>query len=162
VEEPQKPSKVIWEKYVRKYVWDDRSTPFLIPVEQLTPAQAKKELFLFAIFLATPFALLSAAAGTLAIQNGDIGYGLIALYAVSIVTAAGYTNLAKKRTIAIYCGTAPLAMLLYFIVNGFPPKLHLLDHAIMITVILCWLRYTFRVISITGSYSRLRAEEDPS
>lgn len=162
MEPPRKPSKVIWEKYVRKYVWDDRSTPFLIPVEKLSQAQARKELFLFAIFLATPFALLSAAAGTLAVQGGDIGYALIALYAVSIVTAAGYTNHARKRSIAIYCGTAPLALLLYFIVNGFPPRLHLLDHAIMITVILCWLRYTFRIIAITGAYSRLQPKAPSS
>lgn len=151
---------VIWEKYVRKYVWDDRSTPFLVPVEKLTQAQAKKELFLFAIFLSTPFALLSAAAGTMAVHNGGIGYALITLYAVSIVTASGYTTLARKRNVAIYCGTAPLVMLLYFIVSGFPPKLHLLDHAIMITAILCWLRYTFRIVSIVGAYSRLRPNED--
>jgi hypothetical protein len=153
---------VIWEKYVKKYVWDERSTPFLVPVKNLNQAQARKELFLFAIFLATPFALLSAAAGTLALQNSDFGYAIITFFAVSIVTAAGYTNHAKKRNVAIYCGTAPLALLGYFIFNGFPPKLHLVDHAIMIIMILCWLRYTFRVISITGAYSRLSPDETPS
>jgi uncharacterized membrane protein len=143
---------VIWEKYVKKYVWDERSTPFLVSVKNLNQAQAKKELFLFAIFLATPLAL----------QNSDFGYAIITFFAVSIVTAAGYTNHAKNRNVAIYCGTAPLALLGYFIVNGFPPKLHLVDHAIMITMILCWLRYTFRVISITGAYSRLSPDETPS
>jgi hypothetical protein len=153
---------VIWEKYVKKYVWDERSTPFLVPVKKLNQAQARKELFLFAIFLATPFALLSAAAGTLALQNSDFVYAIITFYAVSIVTAAGYTNHAKKRNVAIYCGTAPLALLGYFILNGFPPKLHLVDHAIMITMILCWLRYTFRVIAITGAYSQLRGDQNLS
>jgi len=106
---------VIWEKYVKKYVWDERSTPFLVPVKNLNQAQARKELFLFAIFLATPFALLSAAAGTLALQNSDFGYAIITFFAVSIVTAAGYTNHAKKTQCRylLWNGAAGLAGLLY-------------------------------------------------
>ena len=65
---------VIWEKYVRKYIWDDQSTPFLVKVKDLSQAQASKELFLFAIFLATPFSLLSAATGTMVVQNGQFIY----------------------------------------------------------------------------------------
>jgi hypothetical protein len=153
---------VIWEKYVRKYIWDDQSTPFLVKVKDLSQAQASKELFLFAIFLATPFSLLSAATGTMVVQNGQFIYVFATLYAVSIVMAAAITHHSKSRSTAIYCGTAPLALLGYFIVNGFPSKLHLLDHAIMITAILCFLRYTFRIVAIVSAYHDLKPNHEPT
>ena len=36
-----------WEKYVKKYVWDDDSTPYFIPVRKLKRYQADKELLLY-------------------------------------------------------------------------------------------------------------------
>jgi hypothetical protein len=153
---------VIWEKYVRKYIWDDQSTPFLVKVKDLSQAQANKELFLFAIFLATPFSLLSAATGTMVVQNGQLIYAFATLYAVSIVMSAAITHQTKNRKTAIYCGTAPLALLAYFIIAGFPPKLHLLDQAIMITAILGFLRYTFRIVAIVSAYHELKPTHEPT
>ncbi|MBL4719620.1 MAG: hypothetical protein JKY20_00610 [Alphaproteobacteria bacterium] len=157
---------VIWEKYVRKYIWDSKSTPFLIDVKDLSQLQARKELFLYTIFLSTPFSLLSAATGMMAYKYADLGYALLTLYVVSIVIAAAMTHQSKSRKAAIYCGTAPLAVLAHFIINGFPPNLHLLDHSVMIFAILSLLRYTFRIVTIVGAYAGLKPEptptEDPS
>ena len=47
-----------WEKWTKKYVWDENKTPFFIPVDKLTKLQAGKELFLYVVFVGTPFGLI--------------------------------------------------------------------------------------------------------
>ncbi len=152
-----------WEKFVRKYVWDENTTPFLIPVRRLNRGQARKELFLFVVFLATPFAMIALAAVAAAPKVGPLAAGLAAAYAVSVIAATFALNATKHWLPALYCGTAPLAVMLYLVVFGFSPKLQFIDEALILVILLGWLRYTVRIVAIARAYPQLpEAADGPS
>lgn len=153
-----------WEKYVKKYVWDDDSTPYLIPVHRLKRYQADKELFIYAFFLATPAALLVAGIGSQILSDGVYDNLMVGLYALTLFCAAAYLHLKKSLYAALYTVTAPCAMLVHFAVNGFPSKLHTIEQVGLVVICLIWLRYTIRVVSIAKSYaglSTLKKDDNP-
>jgi hypothetical protein len=39
------------EKYIKKYVWDDERTPYLVPVARMTRRQADYELHAYSVFV---------------------------------------------------------------------------------------------------------------
>jgi hypothetical protein len=146
-----------WEKFVKKYVWDERTTPFLVPVHRLNRGQADKEVFLFVLFLATPFTLILLGALAYLFGGGAIHYIGVALYAASVLAAAVALNASKQWQAAVYCITAPLAILLYFVVNGFGPKMQTLDQVLMVAMLVAWARYTIRIIAIARTYPGMPA-----
>ncbi len=159
MQKPQR-SKASWEKYVRKYVWDDDRTPYFFRVDQLNKAQANKELFLFVIFVATPFALVAVMSFVAVTrETGGIAYLFVLVYAFTIVMAVFLLNGTKHPLAAMWSATAPLAILLYLITSGFPPKLHAIEQGLLLVFLMLWLRYTVRVIRITRRYPAM-AEGD--
>ena len=40
-----------WYKFVRRYFWDDETTPYLVPVTKLHRGQAKHEIFAYVLFV---------------------------------------------------------------------------------------------------------------
>lgn len=148
-----------WEKYVKKYVWDDDSTPYLVPVRKLKQYQADKELFLYVFFLATPSAMLLVGVASRAFSNGNFDSLAIGLYALSVLCAAIYLRYSKSVSAALYTITAPFALLLHFAVNGFPEKLHTVEQLLLVIVILIWLRYTVRIVAIAKAYPGLSTEK---
>lgn len=144
-----------WEKFVRKYVWDDQTTPFLVSVGQLHRGQADKELFLFAVFLGTPFALILLWAAARLVQAGGAVHALVALYALSVLAAIVVLRRRRHWMAAAYCLTAPLAILLRFVVEGFPPRMQTLDQMLVLIMLIAWLRYTVRIVEIARAYRAL-------
>ena len=139
---------VVWEKYVRKYVWDDDKTPYFIAASKLKQDQANKEIFLYCFFLATPAAMIVIAFARVLYEHGAIGNFALGVYGASILICAAFLHFRKSVTAALYAIGAPIVVLLYFAINGFPPKLHLVEQSGMVIVVLLWLRYTFRVVAI--------------
>lgn len=153
-----------WEKYVKKYVWDDDSTPYFIPVQKLKRYQADKELFIYAFFLATPATLLTAGIGSQIVSGGIYDNLIVGVYAFSVFCAAVYLHFRKNLYAALYTVTAPFAMLLHFTLNGFPSKLHTIEQVGLVIVTLIWLRYTIRVVAIAKAYpglSSIKKDDNP-
>jgi uncharacterized membrane protein (UPF0136 family) len=146
---------IVWEKYVKQYVWDDDKTPYFIAASKLKRDQADKEIFLFSFFLATPAALIVAAFVSALVENGAIGNLALGVYSASMLICAAFLQFRKSVTAALYAIGAPIVLLLYFAINGFAPKLHFVEQIGMIVIVLLWLRYTFRVVAITKIHPRL-------
>lgn len=109
---------IIWEKYVKKYVWDDDKTPYFIAVSNLKRDQADKEVFLYCFILAIPAALIVAAVVS-TLSSGDFRYAALGLFAASIVVSAAYLNIRKNTGAAYFLISVPVVMLLHFAFNGF-------------------------------------------
>lgn len=146
---------IVWEKYVKKYVWDDDKTPYFIPASKLMRDQADKEVFLYCFFLATPAALIVAAFASVLYKTGELSYLALSLYGASILICAVYLKIGKSVTAALFAISAPVVLLLHFVINGFPAKLHFIEQAGMIVIVMMWLRYTLRVVAITKIYPSL-------
>ena len=150
---------IAWEKYVRKYVWDDDKTPYFIAASKLKQDQANKELFLFCFFLATPAALIVAAYANALYEEGVAGNLTVGLYSASILVCAAFLHIRKSVTAALYAISAPIVVLLHFAINGFPSRLHAVEQIGMIIIVLLWLRYTFRVVAIAKCHPGLHVRD---
>lgn len=136
--------------FFRKYVWDEDKTPYLVPVPRLTPVQARNEIFAFAVLLAA-FAMMITGAAIFGRVFETVALGA-AIYASSVFSAAIVLVTARHPAAAAYCAAAPLAPLLYFIVAGFPPNLHMVDELLVIALLLGLVRYGMRVVAIARTH----------
>jgi len=137
-----------WDRFVKRYIWDDERTPYLAPVRRLNRRQADYELFAYALFLGVLFTLFALASVLDATPDG----GAVALYAWSMILAAARLSLTKHVVAALYCASAPPAALLYFYVFGFHPNLAAIDHALLTAFGVLWLVYALRVVAIARAY----------
>jgi hypothetical protein len=146
------------EKYIKRYIWDDERTPYLVPVARMTRRQADYELHAYTVFIGVLFAIVGA--GALLSQDPLIRSDAVAVYSLSVVCAAvvlGFTRLVYP---AWYCAAAPLVALLYFFVYGFHPNLQTIDHVALIIFALVWLRYSLRVVVIARAYPNMPEAND--
>ena len=96
-----------WDKYIKKYVWDDNKTPYFVPVRRLNRSQADHELFAYTIFIALLFAVISIISLT---ENAPQGKShTVALYAFSVSYSAVLFGVTKHVYAAYYLAMAPLA-----------------------------------------------------
>lgn len=135
-----------WEKQFKKYVWDEDKTPYLVPATKLDRRQASNEIYVYALFIGTFFCVLAILANTGALPHGR-SFG-VALYAFSMVCATVVLGFTKHPAAAWYCGLAPVAALVYFLVFGFPPDSGTVDHVVILLLLILWLRYSWRIITI--------------
>ena len=142
-----------WDKYLKKYVWDDDKTPYLVRVANMNQVQAGYEILAYTIFLAILFAVIS-----LASLSDDAPHGRsigVSIYAISIVFGAVTFGATKDYIAILYCSTAPPAVLFYLVVYGFPPNLHLFDKILIVAFTLVLLRYAFRLVAIARTYPQM-------
>ena len=152
-----------WYHYVKKYVWDERKTPYLVAVAKLDRGQANSEIFLYAMFLGVPGALVATAATASVLESGSTLSAAVGAYALTICIAAGTLHARKLVHAAYYSITLPLALLVYLYYQKFGPEISLLDKTVLVIVLLLWLRYTIRVAAICKAYPGLpeqRVEDD--
>jgi hypothetical protein len=141
------------EKYIKKYVWDDERTPYLVRVAKMTRSQADYELHAYAVFVGVLFAIVTG--GALLSQDPLIRSQAVAAYSFSVVCAALILGFTKAVPAAWYCAAAPIAALLYFFLHGFHPSLSAIDHVALIVFGVIWLRYSLRVAAIARAYPGL-------
>ncbi len=132
-----------WERWIKRYVWDDKRTPYLTTPGRMTKRQADYEIFAYCVFLCCLFLIVALASAA---------SPLIAIYAFSVVCIALVLGVTKHVAAAGYCATTPLAAAGYLAFGGFPGDLGVVDHGVLIAIILLWARYGFRVISIARVY----------
>ena len=138
-----------WERWIKRYVWDDERTPYLVSPDRMTRRQAGYEIFAYAVFLTCLFFIASLAAASSA---------PVALYTISVVAAALVLGFTKNAAAAAFCATAPIAAALHLALGGFPGDLGALDHVVIITLIILWAIYSFRIISIAKAYDDMPEE----
>jgi hypothetical protein len=142
-----------WENFVKRYVWDDDRTPYLVRVARITRRQADYEIYLYTVFLGVLFVavILAALAGALPQGRSEA----VALYGFSVVCAALLFGVTKHLWAALYCSAVPAAALLYVFTHGLPPHLGTIDHVVLLVFALIWLRYSMRIVSLAKAYPDL-------
>lgn len=144
-----------WEKYVKKYVWDENKTPFFVAVDKLTRTQARNEIFLYAFFLATLF-LVVTLGSVLDIFKGERGLpGWVAVYAFSVTCGAIALGQFRSFYAALYCVTAPLFGMVYALADSLHPNFAAADKYFLLILCLLWLRYAMRLLGIVKVFPRL-------
>lgn len=147
-----------WERFIKRYVWDDDRTPYLSPVARLTRRQADYEVYAYAIFVGVLLAVVGLAS---LLEPAPRPFALgIAAYAWTVVAAAIVLNVSKHVYAALYTGTAPVVAMAYGFAFGLHPNLAGVDHLVLLVFGLLWLAYAFRVLAITRAYPDM-AEAPP-
>ena len=145
-----------WEKWTKKYVWDDDKTPFFISVEKLTKLQAKRELFLYLLFVGTPFGLIGFLSLAGMTRGEHLGYLLLLFYSITIFISLYLIFGTKSSYAAFYSATAPLVLFFFLLFDGFPPKLHEVGQSALLVFLLLWFRYAMRIIRICKRFPNMR------
>jgi hypothetical protein len=138
------------DKFFRKYVWDDERTPYLVSVGRLSRRQIGYELRFYAVFSGVLFGLVSIAALSSSLPHGDARG--VSLYAFTQVCASLLLGATRSTWAALYCASAPLAILLYFGLFGFHPNLGTGDKALLVLAALAWVFYASRLIAIARAH----------
>ena len=141
------------EKYIKKYVWDDDRTPYLVSVARMTRRQADYELHAYTVFVGVLFAMVTG--GALLSQDPQIQSDAVAVYGFTVLCATIILGITKAVYAAWYCTLAPIVALMYFFVHGFHPHLNAIDHAVLIGFGLIWLRYSLRVVKLARAYPEM-------
>ena len=150
------------QNFLKRYVWDAETTPYFTNVSKLSRSQADNELFFFALMASILFGM-----GTFTSITGQAPYGvskIAAIYCFTVVSAVVLVGTVKTVYAAIYAASAPLIVLGAVFILGFPSKMELIDELVLLAILLCCIRYMWRVILICRIYSLLpkRAPENPS
>ena len=104
-----------WEKLFLKYVWNDQTTPYLVPVEKLNRRQGNSEILIYSLFLGVFFG----AAALMSLRGGPEGRSLgIAYYGFSVVCAAALFTIMKSYPAALYLSATPAVALVYLYAYG--------------------------------------------
>lgn len=142
-----------WERMFRRYVYDSETTPYATPVDRLTKSQAGYEIFAYALGLMVLFATLGFAGLSGKLPHGDfVG---VPIYAFALAWAAAVFAWTKALPVAAFVATAPVAGLLYCAVFGFPAGLSVLDKAVIVTVLLLVLAYSWRIVRIAAAFPNM-------
>lgn len=147
-----------WDKLVKRYVWDDTKTPYLVPVARLTATQAGNELTFHTLLAGVVFAVVAVVSLSERLPHGAAA--VVSLYAFSGVCAAVVYGITKYTYAAVYCATAPAAGLIYLLFYGFHPELGWADKVLLVALLLLWLRYGWRLLAIARSFPGSLAPDD--
>ena len=141
------------DKYFRKYIWDEERTPYLVPVARMKRRQAEYEMLFYATLSGVLFALIALAALSERLPHGS-AQG-VSLYAFTQVCAALLLGATRGAWAALYCASAPLAALLYFVLFGFQPSLGAADKALLVAAMVLWACYGGRLLAVARAYPSL-------
>lgn len=150
-----------WYDHIKTYVWDDRTTPYLVPVPRLTRPQADKELFSYCTFVAFIYGAGTVAAAAQAKLQHNALFFVAAFYCATVVGAAVHLGMTKNAQSARYAVAAPLVALVAFLTGVINPRLHPVESLGLGALCLVWLRYTFRTVAIARAYPTLPARLPP-
>ena len=142
-----------WFKFVRRYFWDDETTPYLVPVVRLHRGQAKHEIFAYVLFVSLLFG-----AATLLIMGGRSPYGnsfSASLYSFLVVCAALTFGVTRHFLAAGACVLAPMGAIVFSLSHETHPEFGSWDQIILVAFSLVWLRYSIRLMHIAKRYGEM-------
>ena len=150
---------VPWDDFLKRYVWDDETTPYFVPVARLTRRQADSELRAYTVFLAFLFGV--AAVITLSAQAPGGRSPGMSLFSFTVVCATVLLATTRLTWAAMYLCLAPIGSAFWILVSAGHEGLGAIDHLVIIVFCVFWLRYTLRVIRITREYDAMPPGSDP-
>ena len=155
-----KAGDVHWDNFLKRYVWDDDTTPYFVGVGELTRRQARNEFFAYAVFLGFLFGV--AAIITLSPQApGGRSQGM-SLFSFAMVCGAVLLVTTRHHWAAALCSAAAPGTLIWLYLFAEHPGLSTIDDAVIVIFSLLWMRYGLRVINIARAYDDMPEGEEPS
>ena len=148
-----------WDKFLKRYVWDDDTTPYLVPVQKLTRRQARSELKAYATFLICLFSIVALVTLSSKLPGGRAPG--MSLYAFSMVCASVLLLSTRHAYAAIYSATGPIASLIFFYHSAADSRLSAIDYVVIVTFAALWLRYCLRIYRLCLHYEAMEEGEDP-
>ena len=148
-----------WERFVKRYVWNDERTPYLTRVAKLSRRQAHYELFGHALLLGVLSGVLSVAALSTELPHGDAP--VVSFYAFSVCCASVLLGAIRHPWAAYWCAGAPLAALGYLATYGFPIDAGNVEKVLLVGATLAWLLYVPRLVAIARAWPDLAGPAEP-
>ncbi len=143
-----------WDKLFLKYVWNDQTTPYLVPVEKLNRRQGNSEILISSLFLAVFFV----AAALISLGGGpDVRSLGVAYYGFSVVCAAALFTILKSYPAALYLSATPAVALVYVYLYGLGAERETADTVIVTVILILLLRYSLRIVALARIYPELPA-----
>ena len=142
-----------WYKFVRRYFWDDETTPYLVPVARLHRRQADHEIFAYVLFVSLLYGAV-----TLLTMGGRSPYAhsfAASFYAFVTVCAALTFGVTRHFLAACACVLAPAGALVFSLSPGVHPSLGGWDQVLLVVFSLVWLRYSTRLMHIAKRYGEM-------
>ena len=137
-----------WPSLVRKYVWDEEKTPYLVRSDRLTPGQVRSELFVYALLLAILASVVLVVALAGAGSVGPLASPGVAPYAFTILAGAIVLGVSGHPAAAGYCATAPLAVGLGSGLGVLRPGMAAGEALVLLAFSVLWLGYAARTVRI--------------
>ena len=142
-----------WYKFVRRYFWDDETTPYLVPVTKLHRGQAKHEIFAYVLFVSILYGAVM-----LLTMGGNSPYANsfgASLYSFVVVSSALTFGVTRHPFAACACVLAPAGGLVFSLSFDVHPDLGAWDRVLLVGFSLVWLRYSMRLMHIAKRYSEM-------
>ncbi len=137
-----------WDKFLKRYVWNEHTTPYFTPVDKLNRGQANSEILFYCLLHGVLFCVITLAA----LRGGPDGRSLgIAYYSFSVVIASVLFGMLKNYHAALYMSATPLAGLIYVVVYRLGAGLTI-DSLLVIGVLILMMRYSFRIVGVARGY----------
>jgi len=147
-----------WESLFKRYVWDNRTTPYLVPLSKLNQRQAHHEILAYCLFVGVLFGIIAITALSDATPHGRSPS--IGLYAFTVVCACIVLGFTKSYPAALYLGATPLAGLVYLFVYGFGSDRARVDTIVVAIIALLFLWYSLRLVALAYSYTNFPQPSD--
>ncbi len=139
-----------WERMFKRYVIDEARTPHHVRVSKLSRTQAHYEILFYALLIVPVCLMLGVASMSGKLPHGD--QPAVAIYALAAAWATIVFAWSKNQIAGAFSATVPLALLLYFVMFGFPEKMSRPDSFIATAVVIAWAAYNWRIVMIAGAY----------
>jgi len=148
-----------WEKFVKRYVWNDERTPYFTRVAKLSRRQAHYELFGHALLLGVLSGVLAVAALSTDLPHGDARG--VSLYAFTVCCTSVLLGATRHPWAAIWCAGAPLAALAYLAFYGFPRDLDDAGKLLIVGANAGLLLYGPRLVAVARAWPGLSGPAEP-
>ena len=142
-----------WYKFVRRYFWDDETTPYLVAVAKLHRKQARNEIFAYVLFVSILYGAVM-----LLTMGGNSPYANsfgASLYSFVVVCSALTFGVTRHHFAACACVLAPAGALVFSLSFDVHPDLGAWDRVLLVGFSLVWLRYSMRLMHIAKHYPEM-------
>ncbi|MEE8435079.1 MAG: hypothetical protein V3S64_09870 [bacterium] len=143
------------------YVFNENWTPYLTRTHRLTRFQARKELFVYCVFMAMFFAVIALAARAKGRSAGAGLPGWLILYDATLFVAAVLIGATKRVGPALYCLPASATAYLSLQWGITNPNVGLMDHVFLLVIAVFLFWYGLRILAIVRFFPDMPEEPPP-
>ena len=129
---------------LKRYVWDDDKTPYLVRPDRMSAEQAWSELFAYTVLLTAGATIVTLGA----LGGGALGGPMAGLYAISVGVAALVLGARGHDLAARYCLTAPLVLAAGVFADVVRPGMGFSERLVLLVGCALWLAYAWRAVRV--------------